>query len=190
MKNSDDNYGSEHTKHPDEASERDKKFLASSQHVLALTRLGAAGSPKMTPAVVAAASRLLNSKFDHPTLLAETKTFFRGHAIIVPQGLETIPPCWLKVLPTILWKTRKAHWHVLPYWMTHCSFENGIVAMRFEKQELVDNAELGAWDWLRVIVNLSVSPNLWNPLTKRQERAIWIKHRELRPELLNVPDSF
>jgi hypothetical protein len=142
--------------------------------------------PQLSPAVLSAALDLYEDAALHKLSRVEARAFFSAHAILVPQGLETLPLPWLQQLPIRLWHTRKPHWDVLPYLLKSVATEAGVLRLYFPQELIIKEARLSLWDRLRVTLNLSMRPNLWLPLNPSEEREIWNRHPELRNELFTV----
>jgi hypothetical protein len=140
----------------------------------------------LSPSVLAAALDLHEGRLPRSDLLHETRGFFAQRAIFVPAGLEGMPSIWLSRLPETLWRTRKPEWEVLPYFITGVRVEGGILRIGFPQEQLCLGDRISLWDQLRVVVNLSLEPNYWRPLSKADERELWDKRPDLRRELLAV----
>jgi hypothetical protein len=54
----------------------------------------------------------------------------------------------------------------------------------YPREQWVLGDRITLWDQLRVVVNLSLQPNQWRPLSLTDEREIWEKRPDLRRELL------
>jgi hypothetical protein len=74
----------------------------------------------------------------------------------------------------------------LPYFITAIGIEGGILWIGFPQEQWVLTDRIPLWDQLRVVVNLSLQPNQWRPLSTADEREIWDKRSDLRRELLAV----
>jgi hypothetical protein len=138
----------------------------------------------LSPAVLAAALDLHEGRLPRPDLLNEARNFFATRAIFVPHGLEGLPSIWLSRLSEILWSTRKPEWEFLPYFITSIGVEGGILRIGYPREQWVLGDRITLWDQLRVVVNLSLQPNQWHPLSLTDEREIWEKRPDLRRELL------
>ena len=142
--------------------------------------------PQLSPAVLSAALDLYEDGALRKLSWVEASAFFRTHAVLVPQGLETLPLPWLQQLPIRLWHTRKPHWDMLPYLLKCVASEAGVLRLYFPQELIIEEDRLSMWDRLRVTLNLSMRPNLWLPLDPFEEREIWNRHPELRNELFTV----
>jgi len=114
----------------------------------------------------------------------EASVFFTTHAVFIPKGLETLPLNWLQQLPIELWHTRKPDWQILPYFIQKVAVEDGVLRIQFPQEQVLNRVTF--WDRLRIRLNLAMRPNLWQPLTPFEERAIWEQHPQLRHELFKV----
>lgn len=138
----------------------------------------------LSPAVLAAALNLHEGRLPRPDLLNEARNFFASRAIFVPQGLDALPSIWLIRLSEILWSTRKPKREFLPYFITSIGVEGGILRIGYSREQWVLGDRITLWDQLRVVVNLSLQPNQWRPLSLADEREIWDNRPDLRRELL------
>lgn len=122
----------------------------------------------------------------HESLLNRAKAFFREKAVFIPEGLEQLPSSWLASLPEVLWQTRKPHWKMIPYFIGALSKEEGVLRMEFKQEAMIGKEGLSRFDEIRVRVNLGIGPNLWQGLSRAEERQLWEYLPELRTELLRV----
>jgi len=160
------------------------EHLFSPAHICALLH-NQGHQPVVSRAVLSAALEVLD-RADKENVLQGAKQFFRSKAVILPDGLETLPAAWLSRLPELLWRTRKTKWEVLPYMIRELKAEDGVLCIKFA-QELPRSGERDtAWDRLRIKINLGVSPNLWTPLCPELERRIWAARPQLRTELFQL----
>ena len=139
----------------------------------------------MSPAVLSAAMEVMN---DTPNgdVLETVKVFFRSKAVVTPDGLESLPMIWLTTLPKVLWQTRKPHWDALPYMIRKIKMEDGALCLKFAQELPTFEQRITAWDRLRVEINLSLKPNLWNSLKPDVERMIWERRPDLRSQLFET----
>jgi hypothetical protein len=142
--------------------------------------------PQLSPELLSATLDLYEDGALRKLSWVEASAFFRTHAVLVPQGLETLPLPWLQQLPIRLWHTRKPHWDLLPYLLKSVAIEAGVLRLYFPQELIIEEDRLSLWDRLRVTLNLSMRPNLWLPLNPSEEREIWNRHPELRNELFTV----
>jgi hypothetical protein len=140
----------------------------------------------LRPAVLAAALELHERRLPHTDIVNEARNFFAERAVPIPHGIEELPSTWLRVLPRILWSTRKPSWMALPYCIGVLGIEEGILRIAYPQEQQVTGNQITQWDQLRIVVNLSLQPNLWRPLSVADERELWDKRPELRQELLAV----
>lgn len=122
------------------------------------------------------------------SVMRDAEQFFRSKAVILPGGLETLPPSWLITLPKILWQTRKREWEILPYMIREIRAEDGVLCVKFAQELPWAGDRVTRWDRLRIQINLGVSPNLWTPLSRELERRIWAARPQLRTELFQILD--
>jgi len=128
----------------------------------------------------------LGRKRQHKRLLKTVGRFFLEKAAMVPEGLESLPTCWLAALPGILWGLRKPHWARLPYFIDRVSVENGLLLMHFAQEQPNAEIRVSAWDKIRIAVNAGLYPSRWRPLNRRLRAELRLRHPELRP-LLEAP---
>ena len=160
-------------------------YLRSGAHVHALMRARGL-QPSLSQAVLAAALKLLqpSSREDHLQRAAE---FFRSKAVLVPDGLSDLPSAWLADLPRLVWRSRKPHWHEIPYMCRRLAFSDGVLCISFAQELPTPEHRLTAWDKLRIELNLGLRPNLWLPLPPSLERTVWTSRPDLRRELFLLP---
>jgi len=162
-------------------------YLRSADHVHALMR--ARGfRPRVTLGVLARAFELAQPKIQRVDLLSEVRVFFQVKACMVPEGLDQLPDCWLHALPGLLWATRRPHWKGLPYMIQLIGIEQGVPCLAFAQEEPTRETRLTRWDALRIHLNQSLVPSLWQALSPRMERDIWSRWPELRGELFQLPE--
>ena len=137
--------------------------------------------------MLARAFELARPKIKRVDLLSEVRTFFQIKACRVPEGLDGLPSCWLRALPDLLWATRRPHWKHLPYMISLVSMEQGVLCLAFAQEDPSQEDRLTRWDALRIHLNQKLAPNLWQPLSRRMEWAIWLRWSELRSELFQLP---
>jgi hypothetical protein len=134
-----------------------------------------------TPEVIVAAAQLFPKQ---PKILEAATTFFRSHACMVPQGLETLPECWLAALPGILMKMKKPEWTHLPFFIDRVQLDAGRLLLHFAQELPHADARTTAWDHIRIAVNASLYPSLWRPLSRRHCQKLFQQFPELRPALV------
>lgn len=118
--------------------------------------------------------------------LIHVVAFFLTKCCLVPEGLETLPDCWLSALPGILWSTRRKHWTKVPYFIKRVSVADGLLLLEFAQELPEPGDRITSWDRLRIRVNAGVYPSRWRPLSPWHE----VKLRQLHPELrlaLDIP---
>ena len=140
-------------------------------------------TPLWTPEVVQAACRLCQPRQKPGTLMKKVRAFFRNKACIVPEGLGKLPACWLAALPGILWALRKPQWKHLPFFIDRVACQDGVLLLGFAQEQHPATPNATALDGIRLVVNRSVYPNLWRPLLRRHQHALWQAHPELRAAL-------
>ena len=161
--------------------------LESAAHVYALMR-NRGCRLRLSESVLYGAFEVLQPHLGRGQLLSEVSAFFRSKAILVPEGLDQLPSCWLNALPTLLWATRKDHWENLPYMIRRLDLERGVLCVKFAQEQPQKVPRLTRWDELRIQLNQSLEPNLWRALSPRTEREIWSRWPGLRSELFSLPD--
>lgn len=144
--------------------------------------------PQVAPNVLAAILRLLSPPESHEQLVAETRSALRPYMVLLPQGLEFLPGCWLKGLPGI-WK---ALCRSNPRWkgtaLDTVSHEQGVLRMTSVQEQNVRLNQITVYDLMRIAINRGLYPSLWRPLKRSHERLIWQCHPELRRDLFQLPD--
>ena len=138
----------------------------------------------LSPALLTAALQLHEDAALRELSWREANVFFTTHAVFIPRGLKTLPLNWLHQLPGELWRTRKPDWQVLPYFIHEVAVEAGVLRINFPQEQELNRVTF--WDRLRIRINLAMRPNLWQPLTTFEGRAIWERHPQLRDELFKV----
>ena len=134
-------------------------------------------------AVLVAALELHEDEMPRSDLLHQTRAFFSERAVFIPEGIESLPATWLSSLPTILWGTRRPEWEILPYFIRAVAVDDGVLRIGYAQELVRLGDRITLWDQLRVVVNLSIKPNLWTPLSKTDECEIWHRRLDLRHEL-------
>lgn len=143
---------------------------------------------RLSEVVLSGAFEVLQPHIERGRLLSEVSTFFLSRAILVPEGLDELPSCWLNALPTLLWATREERWEKLPYMIRRLDLERGVLCVKFKQEQPLRMTRLTRWDELRIYLNQSIEPNLWQALGPRTERDIWSRRPDLRRELFRLPD--
>lgn len=160
------------------------QLLGSAQHVHRLFR-ALNWHAKLTPGLLYAAFQEPRKESEHHILLENTRLFFRRRAILIPEGLETLPSRWLETIPQLLLGTLKPHWHHIPYMITSLRLCNSVLCVSFAQEGYASGGNrLTRWDQLRITLNRCIRPNLWTALTSEERLAIWNSHHELREELV------
>lgn len=162
------------------------QLLGSAQHVHWLFR-ALHWHAKLTPGLLYAAFQEPRKEPEHAILLEDTRLFFRQRAILIPEGLETLPSRWLETIPQVLLGTLKPHWHHIPYMITSLRLCNSVLCISFAQEGYASGGNrLTRWDQLRITLNRCIRPNLWSALSSKERLAIWNSHHELREELVGV----
>lgn len=117
--------------------------------------------------------------------LQRAKTFFLSKCCLVPEGLDSLPDCWLAALPGILWSTRKKHWTKLPYFVSRLSVADGYLVVEFAQETPEAGDRVTAWDRLRIAINASLYPSRWRPLNRWHQ----VKLRQFHPEVCAFLDG-
>jgi hypothetical protein len=97
-------------------------------------------------------------------LLEAARHFFRVWCVTMPEGLDNLPNPWLAALPGLLFKTRKPHWEVLPYFIKHVGVQDGMLLLQFAQEQPNPEGRLTAWDKLRIAINAGLYPSCWREL--------------------------
>jgi len=129
------------------------------------------------PRVFSDALKICSDETQRDIVLQGIIQFFRSHAVLIPDGLSSLPVAWLKALPGILSSLRKPHWTHLPFMIREMEASDGHLQLRFAQEGLgeIDFGRVTAWDKVRVAVNASLYPSCWRPLTSKH--ALLIKSR-------------
>jgi energy-coupling factor transporter ATP-binding protein EcfA2 len=151
----------------------------SASHVLDLMRQ--AGFSLHWPAEVVMHACAVNRRRRRKTR-QKASWFFLTRGSSVPEGLDTLPDCWLAALPGILWSLREPDWTRLPFSIERVATQDGLLLLRFA-QEQPDNARVNLWDRVRVAVNSGLYPSRWRPLTRWHLAKLRQLHPELSPTL-------
>jgi len=156
--------------------------LSSAEHIL--ERLLACGlKQKFAPAVLAAAAELLEPPASREWVIAEARQFFAVRAGLIPHGLEELPSRWVQQLPLHL-----ADREMGPFMITSLAFEQGVLCVAFAHEVGSKTGHMTMWDDLRFMLNLALEPNIWHPLTRKEEFEIWNRWPELRRRLFVLID--
>lgn len=130
------------------------------------------------PAAVVKACTLRRRK--RRKALRRVSAFFLSKACLVPEGLNTLPDCWLVALPGILWSLRKPHWTKLPFFISRVAVVDGALALEFAQEQRESTDRVTAWDKVRIALNARLYPSRWRPLSRWHRAQL----RQLHPELL------
>ena len=134
--------------------------------------MAAAGFRRVTQENEAAsAARLLHQS--HQVYLKSALSFFQGQCAMVPSGLSELPSSWLAALPQILWKSRKPHWHHLPYFIDYFKMEQGMLLISFAQEQQHPEGGVTNWDRLRIVINSGLYPSVWRELSIRDRLRLW-----------------
>lgn len=166
--------------------EQQLAYQQSSAHIHEMLRARGHRQAISTAVLSAALDLLAPSRNDE--LIAHAREWFRSKAVLVPDGLETLPAVWLRDLPEILWRTRKPGWTHLPYMTKRVGYENGVLCLTFPQELPHDEDRLSGWDRVRLEANLRLFPNLWTPLPPPLEHRVWRLRPKLRHELFRLQD--
>ena len=140
----------------------------------------------LTPALVAAAAELTERPTAREEVVSVACQFFASRNGCIPFGLEELPSCWLRQLPPLLCIGRKSPEDPLPYMVTRIGFEQGVLNMAFLQEGVPEDGRSTPWDNLRIRLNLLLQPNLWLPLTRKEELELWNRWPGLRRELFTL----
>jgi len=152
-------------------------YLSSANHILGRL-LGCGLKRKITPAVFAAAAELLEPPASREWVIAEARQFFARCAGLIPYGLEELPSRWVQQLPLHLEDREMG-----PFMITSVAFERGVLCVAFAHEIGSETGRMTMWDDLRFVLNLALQPNIWHPLTRKEEFGIWNRWPELRQRL-------
>jgi hypothetical protein len=78
---------------------------------------------------------------------------------------------------------RKPQWKHLPFFINRVACQDGVLLLGFAQEQHPAAPNATALDGIRLAVNRSVYPNLWRPLLRRHQHALWQAHPELRAAL-------
>jgi hypothetical protein len=151
----------------------------SAEHMRQLMQ--AAGFSPRWPAEVVMHACALNRR-RRRKILHKVTEFFVRRAFRVPEGLDTLPHCWLAALPGILWSLREPHWTRLPFCIDRVATQEGLLLLKFAEKK-PDDAGAGSWDRIQVAVNSGLYPSLWRRLSHWHLARLRQLHPELRPTL-------
>jgi len=157
-------------------------YLSSADHIL--ERLLACGlKQRFAPAVLAAAAELLEPPASREWVIAEARQFFASRAGLIPHGLEELPSRWVQQLPLHLEGREMG-----PFMITSLALEQGVLCVAFAHEVGSKTGRMTMWDDLRFMLNLALQPNIWHPLTRKEEFDIWNRWPELRRRLFILSD--
>ena len=101
--------------------------------------------------------------------LQSARVFFRTHGGLVPEGLETLPDCWLAQLPGLLIRLADPRWpRLCPLGVLAIHQNQGVLNVRFAQENDLPNQEGmdSVWNGMRVFLNLNLYPNRWGTNTQ------------------------
>jgi len=130
-----------------------------------------------------AAMNLFSNEQGRRVALRAATEFFRSRAVIVPEGLATLPLPWLKSIPSILWSLRQPHWTHLPFMIKEVFVADGVLQFRFAQEAWCDSEDLqvGAFDRVRIAVNTRLYPACYRPLKREHACRLKFAAFELEP---------
>jgi hypothetical protein len=67
--------------------------------------------------------------------------------------------------------------------ITSLAFDRGLLCVAFAHEVASQTGRMTMWDDLRFVLNLSLQPNIWHPLARKEELEVWNRCPELRGEL-------
>jgi len=138
--------------------------------------------PIFSPHIVAAASAVWSPRKGNA--LERAREFFRGRCCQnPPDGLNQLPACWLAALPGILWGLRKPGWTHLPLFIDRMAMQDGVLLVSFAQEQPIAGKKLTIWDKIRILINASLYPSRWRPLSRRHVVALCQAWPDLRPTL-------
>jgi hypothetical protein len=139
--------------------------------------------PRITPCVLAAAAELIGPDASHDEVIAVARQFFARHAGLIPHGTEDLPSRWLQQLPLHLENRDMG-----PFLITTLGFAQGVLCIAFAREVEGKAGRMTIWDDLRFVLNLSLQPNIWRPLARKEEWDVWNRYPELRRDLFLLAD--
>jgi len=80
-------------------------------------------------------------------------------------------------------RTEVLVWFDLPFFINRVACQDGVLLLGFAQEQHPATSNGTALDGIRLAVNRSVYPNLWRPLLRRHQHALWQAHPELRAAL-------
>ena len=163
---------------------REEKNACLSSAERTMERLLACGlKQKLTPAMLAAAAELLEPPTSRQEVIAQACQFFAARAGLIPDGLEELPSRWVQQLPLHLEGREMG-----PFMMTSLAFEQGVLCVAFAHEVGSKTGRMTMWVDLRFVLNLALQPNIWHPLTRKEELEVWNRWPELRRQLFVLSD--
>lgn len=120
----------------------------------------------------AAASAAANMERTDNRALQAAVDFFRAKACMLPRGLDTLPTCWLRAIPGILWRMRKPHWQQLPFFIDRLKIIDGLLVVGFAQEEPQSCSRLTLWDRIRIGLNASLYPSPWRAIKRHHALAL------------------
>jgi hypothetical protein len=151
--------------------------LSSAEHVQELL-LACGLKQRVAPSVLAAAAELARPDAWREGVVAEARQFFARRAGLVPNGLEELPSRWLQQLPRHLENRDMG-----PFMISSLAFDQGLLCVAFAHEVASQTGRMTMWDDLRFVLNLSLQPNIWHPLARKEELEVWNRCPELRGKL-------
>jgi hypothetical protein len=151
--------------------------LSSAEHVQELL-LACGLKQRVAPCVLAAAAELAGPDSWREEVVAQARQFFARRAGLVPNGLEELPSRWLQQLPRHLENRDMG-----PFMITSLAFDRGLLCVAFAHEVASQTGRMTMWDDLRFVLNLSLQPNIWHPLARKEELEVWNRCPELRGKL-------
>ena len=151
--------------------------LSSAEHVQELL-LACGLKQRVAPSVLAAAAELARPDSWREGVVAEARQFFARRAGLVPNGLEELPSRWLQQLPRHLENRDMG-----PFMISSLAFDQGLLCVAFAHEVASQTGRMTMWDDLRFVLNLSLQPNIWHQLARKEELEVWNRCPELRGKL-------
>lgn len=112
--------------------------------------------------------------------LQKVRAFFLEKCSNVPEGLDSLPDCWLAALPGILWRCRQPHWTKLPHFISRVSVAQGLLLFDFAQELREADGRISSFDRIRLQVNASIYPSRVRPLSAWHRAKLNHFHPEVR----------
>jgi len=139
--------------------------------------------------VIESAFQLFQPEEPRQRLLDEARDALRPYLVLLPQGLECLPTCWLKALPGI-WQDLC---RINPRWagtaLGAVAHDHGVLRLVSAQEQNIRLDQISVFDLMRIDINARLYPSIWRPLKRRHERVIWMHQPGLRKDLFKLPET-